>query len=282
MRRIRIAGVGLIVTLISSVVLAANASAALEAPEYGRCLKHVGGMFKNTGCDVDALIGEVGKYEWYPADGEPSPSTQEADAVTKNKFSFTVKTATMPKLETRAKAVVECTGGSGEGEYDFPKEVKNVSLELTGCKLTSEPGTPLCTSKLPQVEGTIAFQTLEGELGIEKKGATPAKNKIGLDLFAPGGGEDHTAEVASFTCKGALPVFSITGSVIHPLHTNAMLEQPLEKFTEALGKQKPEKFEGGAVDVLKQVTIPAGTEQIGLELETIVKNEEKLEVSSVQ
>src|SRR5207244_6977778 len=111
-----------------------------------------------------------------------------------------------------------------------------------------------------------------GALAVEKLGTKGAvSDKLALALFSPGEG----GVVAEFSC-GATPVV-VTGSVLVPFKSNKMLLTATLKYVQGGGKQKPEKFEGGAPDVLSTTFGEGSPEQTGLALTTVLTNAEKME-----
>jgi hypothetical protein len=227
-----------------------------EPPDLGRCVKTLRsfeGYFGNSNCTT---LKTPGNYEWLPGVGEGA------------KFTSTI-TEGLATFETVKLSKVVCTAEAGTGQYTSAKTVGGVTLTFTGCERSGEQ----CKSS-GAAAGEIVTHDLEGELGIEKLGATARENKIGLDLFPVG----NTGPVAEFTC-GATEV-SLRGSVILPVLANKMLAGAKLKFTATKGKQKPEKFVEGAKDVLEASFNNGAYEQIGLTVKITQTNEEALEVDS--
>ncbi len=163
---------------------------------------------------------------------------------------------------------IECGELSASGEYSTTnfKRVANVKVTFKECELN---GTEIhCTSPGKEV-GEIVTQTLDGELGYDKKELNPTKSKVGIDLFPAEG-----TLVSEFEC--VFGKTQVTGSVIHDVKINKMLLEENEKFSQKNGLQKPEKFEGMPADVLF-----AGSTQSGMGLLSRLINEEKIEVSTV-
>jgi len=223
-------------------------------PEYGRCEKVAkgSGAFASAACTT---TGGLRDYEW----------SQGALA-----SPFTIKLASgAASLETIKGARVTCAGETGTGAYSGRKQVGQVVLTLTGCEHAGER----CAST-GAAAGEIVSNALEGVLGVEKLGVTAVKNKIGLDLFPPGG----TGAVMEFDC-GATHV-SVRGSVIAAVASNRMLSSSSLKFAAAKGRQKPESFVGEQKDVL-EASFASGTyEQAGLTLAATQAGEEPLETNS--
>ncbi|HST35494.1 MAG TPA: hypothetical protein VLK25_02540 [Allosphingosinicella sp.] len=242
---------------------AASFSSMLESggpPEFGRCIKTVGGAYEDSGCTT---TGTGKSYEWFPAFGSSQP-------LEKAGFSNSIKEGTTAQLETVTKNLVTCEGESASGKYTGNKTVGSVIVTFTGC---TSFGTN-CNSE-GAATGTVVTYSLEGVLGVEELGAEPALDKIGESLFPVG----HSGPLAELKC-GGVPM-TISGSIISPVSTNAMKLTAQVKSKAAKGKQKPESFVGGPTEVLI-TTIEGGTpEQAGESLTTIQTNEEKLEINSV-
>jgi len=136
------------------------------------------------------------------------------------------------------------------------------------------------SSKTGEVQGALAGEvvtnSLVGELGVEKLGATSASNKIGLDLHRGG----KTEPLMEFKC--GLTAVSVRGSVIASITSNKMsLTQALKFKASTKGKQKPESFVGEPKDVLEASVSGGPFEQIGLTLTTTQTDEEPVEINSV-
>jgi hypothetical protein len=117
---------------------------------------------------------------------------------------------------------------------------------------------------------TVALVTssLEGALGREGLFA----ETVALDLFPTG----KTGPVAEFSC-GATAVV-LRGSVLTPMATGKMAKERTLKFAASGGKQKPEKFEGEAADVLEASFGGGAYEQAGLTVNVTQYSEEEVEV----
>lgn len=230
-------------------------------PEFGRCIKTVGGEFENSGCTTVAA-GSSGSYEWHPAFGGSAP-------LEKTKFTTVMLEGTVSVLETIGKSRMVCDGASSSGEYTGSKSVGAVTVTFTNC--TAFEGA--CTSAGAPV-GTVVSQPLEGTLGVEELGAAPVENAIAEDLFPPG----RSGPIAEFSCSGI--AITVTGSLIAPVPSNLMkLTVPI-KFKAAKGRQLQESFVGDPPDVLFTSALGA-TEQSGEAMTVKQTNEEKVEVNSV-
>ncbi len=234
-------------------------------PEYGRCVtvpsEKVGtktvyhGGFTVATCLV-ASGTHTGKYEW--------------DAgVVKAGFKTTIKPAAKATLETITKVKVTCTGESSSGEITGAKTVGHVVVKFTGCA----SGTKKCTTA-GLGEGELETKTLEGVLGIERITVKDGKETryVALDLYPVG----KTGAFLEYTCTGSIPT-ALAGSIIMPVTADKMATTATAKFTATAGKQKPERFEGGEMDVLTNTL----NEQVGLTVASTQTNEEEVEVNSV-
>jgi hypothetical protein len=232
------------------------------APEFGRCVKTVGGAYSDSGC-TDAGAGAGKNYEWYAAFGSAHPLENAG-------FSTTIKEGTTALLESVGKTQIVCEGEGSTGKYTGNKTVGKVVSTFTKCSAFG-----LSCKTTGAAAGTIVTGSLEGVLGVEETGAEPSLDKVGQDLFPVG----HTGPIAEFSC-GGVPL-SITGSIISPVTPNAMKLTTQIKTKEAKGKQKPEAFVGETPDPLMANFGEGSPEQAGETLATIQTNEEKVEVNSV-
>jgi hypothetical protein len=232
-------------------------------PEFGRCIKTVGGAYKDQGCTESAGAGEK-NYEWYAAFGSTHP-------LEKVGFSNVLKEATNATLETVSKTMIVCEGESSVGKYTGNKTIGSVVVTFTSCNAFGMP----CHSE-GAAEGTVVTKTLEGSLGVEELAAEPVNYKIGESLYPIG----HTGPLAQFTCSGVK--VTITGALISPVTANSMKLTTQIKTKAAKGKQRPENFVGEPPEVLMTKVGEEGTpEQAGETLTTNQANEEKVEISSV-
>ncbi len=229
-------------------------SGACSPPEFGRCVKVAkgAGKYSSSGC---TSLGGSASYEW--------SAGALAAAFTTSLASGSVT------FETTAGSKIECTGETGAGQYTGPKTVGSETITLTGCARGGEK----CSSA-GAAAGEIVSSSLEGALGVEKLGASAAKNKIGVDLFPVG----KTGPVMEFSCGGT--TISVQGSVIVPLKPDKMSLTQALKFKAAKGKQKPERFIAGPKDVLEASFNHEAFVQIGLTLSVTQTSREALEVNS--
>ena len=242
---------------------AASFSNTLEpsgAPEFGRCIKTVGGAYENAGC---TMTGSGKNYEWYSAFGSAQP-------LEKVGFSDAIKEGTVATLETINKNVITCEGETASGEYTGNKTIGNFVVSFSKCSAFGMS----CKSE-GAAAGTIVTYPLDGSLGIEELGSEASLNAIGEDLYPPG----HSGPVGEFNC-GGVPM-TIAGSIISPVSDNAMKLTSTIKSKAVKGKQRPENFVSEPVDVLMTTINGGSAEQAGETLATIQTNEEKVEINSV-
>jgi hypothetical protein len=257
--------VGACLVILFAVSAAAASSASAQAPEYGRCLKagKVGkvydGEFENSGCTKKSAA-KTGKFEWHPGVVKAGQTTVNTTGAT---------------LETVNKLGYHCTSESSTGEYSGTKEVKNIILKFKGC----ESGGFVCTSPGHEA-GELETKTLEGVVEFEEGGKT--KLKTVFDLSPVG----KTGLLIEFTCTDISAV-KWEGSILVPVTPNKMLLEDEMKYISKKGHQKPEEYENAAGEVLKDVLTQEfvekgkGLEQMGWNLTTKLKNEEKLELNAV-
>ncbi|HWX96175.1 MAG TPA: fibronectin type III domain-containing protein [Solirubrobacteraceae bacterium] len=227
----------------------------LQPPEVGRCIKlakGVKGAYATASCTSPATAEKFG-FEWAPGPGS------------KPKFTTKFKELTTITFETIKKTLVTCHGESGKGEFTGPKSVGGVVITLTGC----ESQATKCTTTGAATEGEVSTTTLEGVLGWESK---PLKH-VATDLFPVG----HTGTFAEFTC-GTTAV-QVVGSVLVKDTTGKMVISEILKFTQKAGKEKPERFEGGPLQVLEAKFGEGAVEQTGLNLTVTQTDEELLEIN---
>jgi hypothetical protein len=249
MTPIRTMGACLVAALALSAVAAAGASA--EDPEFGRCLAKVGGKFENSGCTLVAKEASKQKFEW-------------TAVILKNKFNGHMSTG-IATLETVAGTKITCTAESNKGaEFTGPKTVGALVAKFTGC----ETGGLKCNSA-GNAPGAIDTAVLEGELGVEKQGATDLTDTLAVVLFGPKHGN-----LAEFECTAAVKVIT-KGGVIHPVTKNKMLLTSTEKFVASKGEQKPDKFVGGPVDehILESNTNGGAFEEAGQTITALIESE---------
>lgn len=267
MRRIRIVGLCLVAVFAMGAVVATGASAA--NPEYGRCLKtkEGGGTKYTTAKCTIVASGEKENFEWYKAFGSAKP-------LVKTGFTAALKPTTKATLETKAGTKVTCTALSAAGKYTSNVNVVVNTTIFTGC----ESGGIKCNTA-GSGTGEISVKELEGELGLDSKGETSVKDKIGNVLWPKGGTPTSGAFFVFFNCGGL--TVEVKNSVISPVTSNAMKSIATVKFTASKGVQKPTKFLGGPNTFLESSFQKAPFEQSGQSATTLQTNEEKVEVRSL-
>jgi hypothetical protein len=280
---------GLIAVFASAALFAASASA--EAPEYGRCLAHAGGKWKNGGCTAAAKQGE---FEWYPSEGKAANG--EENPVVNRAFTSKSTEGTLIRLEGTGEASggvkqkVVCKGETSSGEVTGPKTNVVNKVVFTGCESSGGK-----CSTFGAAEGEVRWNDIEGQLVVEKFGyvketktLVPAKNKLANE-FTPKGTEYFTV----FDC-GPVTVW-VKGHVLSPVTANKMLNATTVKFTALGGNQKPEHValsintETGQETYGPELTLetrfedfhPAAFEESGQTLTTVQTNEEALEINTV-
>jgi hypothetical protein len=211
--------------------LLAGASIASAAPEVGRCVPVEGtGGFKGKSCRKSSPT-HTGKYEWLPGAGEAP------------KFESVSEGPVL--LETAAGTKIECVSSQTFGEVTGATSEKT-NLYMAGCK---EAGSKQpCTTETPvgeelPAEGTIRSQPLTGQLGLIE-----GAKKVGWDVKPETG-----SIVTTFECGAKLTgkQYALEGSLVDRVRgANRMLEETHEIYKQSGGKQRPEKIEGGEVDVL--------------------------------
>jgi hypothetical protein len=256
--------VGAVLVAIVAVALGA-AVARAEAPEFGRCVKQVGGKYANSNCTATLAGSE--HFEWKPG---PGPKAH---------FSESVSGTNVFKWKLASNEEGNCSGETATGEYTGPKTVAHVHIVLTGCSWGFVGSSSPCS--------TLTIASLGGEIGVYRLGETPLKNKIGLKL-TPEVGEGIT----EFNCESGLnPYTWLGGWVIVPLHTNMMLASESLSYKQLHGpglkeEQLPAGFVGEAANPLRaDGNQTLGGERVflpmGWQMTTTLVNEEKIETNSV-
>ena len=244
MKGIGTAGLCLALALAASAVGAPSALAFKEEPpEVGRCLARSGGRFKEGNCKTLAKVSSEQKYEWYPAFGPNGKGEEKLIEPSQRFYKAESKEGTAIVLETVKGEAITCKKQTSEGEYTGPKTNRAFNIVFTGC----ESAGLLCISTNPKAtnNGEIRVNELDGFIGIEKVGATAAKDKI-ANVFSPVAGEVFT----EFACSGLKLV--VKGEVMVPIKSNVMVTVQTVKFAATKGKQKPERF----------ATDPSGTKRV--------------------
>jgi hypothetical protein len=213
MKRIQATAVGLLVCAVGA--FSAAPALAFSPPEVGRC-KGVAagkGKFSSSSCTIEKAGGS---YEWTPG-------------AVKAKFKTKGGLGT---LETKSGTTVQCKTETSGGEFTGTKAVAGVVVKFNECS-----GAGFKCSTAGSKEGELVTKTLEGVIGVEKKGLTAKANKIAFDLFPAG----KTGFFIEFAC-GTLTV-KVKGSVLVPITTTNKMQLTLVlKYAATSGRQKPEGF----------------------------------------
>jgi hypothetical protein len=218
-------------------------------PEFGFCSKTArgSGRYSNSKC-IEQESG--GSYNFKPGLTSFTSAGSGGRVIIKVPGSY-----------------VECQGESGSGEITGDG-VGAVTMTFSTCV---EGGFEDCQSSGAPV-GDIATTSLEGVLGIEKTGASNAKNKIGLDLFPVG----RTGPIMRFSCL--TKSHTIEGSLIAPIAADKMASTSLLKYSVKKGGQYPEKLVGEPADHLYE---PGSPEHVTLEAQLTLTYKEKIEINTV-
>jgi hypothetical protein len=172
-------------------------------------------------------------------------------------------------LETTSGKKVECTNDASTSKLGASptKELKEVKVTFTGC--TSSFGT--CTSS-GAASGEIKVNELIGTVGYINKTTTPKEVGVSLTPVVSGG------LFAEFKCgiatvkvgekAGSGSGDSVIGKLT-PVETATAKVNLV--FSQSVGKQIPEKFEGGAKDVLESELGGLGWLQSGQASQDVVE-----------
>jgi hypothetical protein len=245
-----------------------------EAPEYGRCVKQAGGPWKNMTCTTAAVPGEE-RYAWIPAFEAENPYNEAHPP--QLGFTAVKKPETGMDFEAagdnpgKVRSTLSCVLATMHGTVTGPKESRVEDLVLRGCETGVKCNSPGADY------GEVRVESLKGLLGIEKEGATKAKDKVANALSPVGGGA-----FSEISCGGV--EVSIRGTVLAKVAANAMKSTPVVKFAQRRGVQKPDAFLGGPLQTLESrwSNVSASYEESGLGLTLMQTNEEKLSISTLE
>lgn len=257
MKRIKVMGLALVAVFAMSALVATSAMAA--APEYGKCTKKAkaeGEGFSNSGCSLKVTTGA--KFAWEPLASEVATSSL-------------IKELTLATLETVKGTKITCKGEGGPGSYKTAK-IATTTPTFTGCETSG-----LKCASAGAAEGEIKVATLEGELGVEKKGTEAKLNKLASNLFSQANGKG--GQIVEFVCAG-IPII-VKGEVLFNVPADKMATSVTLKFSATKGKQKPEKFEGGPKETLESSAGGGAFEQSGQTITSIQKNTVSVEANNV-
>jgi hypothetical protein len=229
MGRIGSAGLCLAAAFMLAGIVSASASAAVIAPEIGRCLRGIG--YANSKCTVAG--GNVG--EWISG---PGP---------RNGFFATGTASTLEALPSKNK--VKCKAVAAHGVYKSATTEELSAVEFTGC--VAVPTGAQCESSNANgnfTAGRITTFLLVGKFGLIQ---APAKAGVDLEGLLSAGPPFVTDLLAHFECgataqgNGTGTQLFVEGDVIGELlPTNKMTTTFKLKFAKiaATGQQKPENF----------------------------------------
>lgn len=232
-------------TNFSATVTSKETCGSFEFPGLGRCIKVLKGKgkFNDSGCEK-TIVGN-GRFEWI------------GGGAIKNHFTSAEAVST---IETTKKTKVVCRSATDTGEYLGESEDRE-KMVFHEC----ESGGLKCHSA-GAAEGELTTSELRSLYGFIKR-----PKSIGVSLEALSGA------FMEFECAGLKMV--IKGSVIAPITPiSKMATKFTEKFAQAKGKQKPEKFEGEPKDTLECSIAGGPFEQCGLRSTDTITNEEALEI----
>jgi alpha-tubulin suppressor-like RCC1 family protein len=220
---------------------------------WGRC-QNVGakkGRYKNAKCTETQ---SEGKDEW----------TTE---IAKKGFSLSDKEV---ELATEEGALVNCTSGSGAGEFTGEKAIRT-SMAFTGCSVGKLSKKQTCTSP-GAAEGELRTASLEGVVGFENR----ELNNAAVELFP-------AAEEAFVTFTCGTTTTEIRGAVFGTISpVNAMNTVYKIKFNATKGRQHLNEFEGGSTPEVLEASVNGGAfEAVGLNDTTTLTSEEEVELNSV-
>jgi hypothetical protein len=270
MRHLRMVGLALVAVLAMAAVVATSASAL---PEFGKCVvqaKHEG-KYTNSNCTVKAKVVNTkptGEFEFIKATALPNKSFTGAGGAgilnviarfcEGGKGNSSERTAACEaKGWEEAAIAVECTSETAHGEVLGTKEVTNIAVKFTGCKLFGS--IPCSNARVEEINTHV----LKGKLGYINK----AKHEVGIDLNP----KVAKGEFARFDCSGdvavvvgvdpkltgeSAPVYPPNGGgdgIISPIEpVNTMTTKYTQTYTTtALDENIPNKFEGKPLQVLE-------------------------------
>ncbi len=252
---------------------------SVSLPEFGRCVRaekqkgsKTHGEYNSVHCDLQR--NSKGKDDWLPGPGA------------KNKFKSVLRGVTLASTGA-SKAVIECAGASGEGEYEGSKSLAIKKLILSGCAESPSKGVASDCQGIGAADGEIEVKELAGELGYVEVVPNPVREteKVGIDLKAA-----SSSTLASFECGGANEMLGkgtgtgtlreIEGSVIGNVSdTNNMTSTNTTTYGASGGAQVPEHFEDGIPDTLiTLVGLTKTAEPTTLAATETITNEEPIEV----
>ncbi|MBA3807921.1 MAG: hypothetical protein H0X28_05960 [Solirubrobacterales bacterium] len=239
-------------------------------PELGRCVKTPAegiekthnGRYTDAGCTA-ASAGASGEYEWAPGAARPGLRLSGAASL----------------LETTNHFQLSCTAQKGSGEFTGPRSA-TVRLTFTGCESAAKA--PCQSEAAPS--GEVVSTVLAGRLGFIKNRINAGKALISAGLSL--GASAPEAVVAMLECgqglSGTGTPLMLDGSAIAAIVSeDRMVASNTIKFTAAGAQQKPEGFEGTAMNEVLQTSLGGGAfEQTSLTLKSTLTSEEPLEIKA--
>jgi hypothetical protein len=260
MRHLRMVGLCLVAVFAMAAVVATSASAL---PEFGKCAPKAGGKYTDSNCTKKSTLKNPGTFEWVKATSLPNKTFRgEGGAgilnviarwcVSGNENGSERTAACEAKGWEEGAIRVECTSELAHGEVTGTKEVTNIAVKFSGCKLFGS--IPCSNAGVEQIN----VNTLKGKLGYINK----AKKEVGIDLNP----KVAKGEFARFDCSGltavvvgadpklkgeSAPVYPPNGGgdgIISPIApVNTMTTKYTQTYTTtALDENIPNKFEGTA------------------------------------
>jgi hypothetical protein len=237
-------------------------------PEFGRCVKVPAekvagktvyhGWFTTASCLARSST-QTSKFEWI-------------SGAVKTGFTTALSPTVKAVFETTKKKKVSCSGEKATGTITSAKTLGNVVIHFTGCYFGGNEGELRCTTA-GHAEGELETSPLEGALAVERVVVKEGKETrfVGVDLHPA----NRAGAFLQYTCAGASQA-TISGSVIGPLTMSKMETFATFKHTASAGKQQPERFPGGELEVLSNDQL----EQVGLSDKGEQKFEEPLEINA--
>ncbi len=239
MRLLRLAVPAAAVLFAVTLIAAASASAA---PEWFECAAVSGtGAWKDEACSE--------------ADATKKSNSERVSILPAN---FTTTSTTTTKLDISTNAIV-CKTMTTSGEIEAPKNLTKVKITLKECKGEETKTKKTCEVKSTSPTGgkeEIVTKSLKGELGSVSK--TEAASEVGV-LLVPESGSVW-AEIEG-SCFSPITKAAIEGGLIGQFTPAGKVQTTAELvYSDSAGKQKIQKFEGGAQKVLKVTVLGIGVE----------------------
>jgi hypothetical protein len=239
-----------------------------QLPELGRCVKALEGADKvrhgrYAGSECIAKSDtRTGEYEWIP--GSASGHFQSAGAGA--------------TLETPGHSPISCATETGAGELTSAK-VAQLQITLTGCH---GEGESKCSSE-GAGGGEITTGVLQGELGFIKNAPTLPPSAVSVGLEVKGAGPQRT--LAAFQCGevgGSAEQVLVQGALIGKLAPlDVATATPTLTYRSANSRQRPQRFEGGPLEMSHTSFAGGPMEQSGLTARATLTVPERLEIKAL-